>query len=254
MSGKILPIKFLKMWDNIPVQSKQKSSTMKKNTLPLFMTLFFISMSLPFILNSCKNLSKTQKGAAVGTVAGGAAGAVIGRSAGNTAMGAVIGAVVGGVAGAVIGKKMDKQAEEIKNEVPGVSVERVGEGIVLEFESKILFDYDRYAISLAARSNLDKLVLILNKYPDTDIQIHGHSDSKGSEKYNQTLSVNRASTVSDYLISKSIAASRLKTIGYGESQPKYSNESEEGRSQNRRVEFVITANEKMKKDAAEEVK
>ncbi len=201
------------------------------------------------LFSSCASLNKTQKGAGIGTVAGGAAGAVIGRISGNTAMGAVIGAAVGGVTGAVIGRKMDKQAEEIKNEVPGVKVDRVGEGIVIEFESNILFGFDNYALTAEAKENLGKLVTILTKYPDTDIAIHGHTDSKGSEAYNQKLSERRAKAVSNYLVSQNISSSRLTTIGFGESQPKYSNETADGLAKNRRVEFAITANEKMKAES-----
>lgn len=201
------------------------------------------------LFSGCSSLTKTQKGAGIGTVAGGAAGAVIGRAAGNTAMGTVIGAAVGGVSGAIIGRKMDKQAEEIKNEVPGVKVERVGEGIVVEFTSNILFGFDNYSLTSEAKGNLDKLVTILNKYPDTDISILGHTDSKGSNAYNQKLSERRAEAVSTYLASKNIASSRLTTKGFGETQPKYSNDTESGLAQNRRVEFAITANEKMIKEA-----
>jgi outer membrane protein OmpA-like peptidoglycan-associated protein len=209
-------------------------------------------MSLTFLYPACKSLSRTQKGAAVGTVAGGGAGAVIGRAAGNTAMGAVIGAVVGGVTGAVIGKKMDKQAEEIQREVPGVKVERVGEGIVVEFASSILFGFDNYNLTEDAKDGLKKLIVILDKYPDTDIEIHGHTDSKGSDNYNMTLSEKRAKAVASYLINNRVASSRIKTVGYGEKSPKYSNETEDGRSKNRRVEFAISANEKMKEDAKKE--
>jgi outer membrane protein OmpA-like peptidoglycan-associated protein len=207
---------------------------------------------VPFYFTACKSMTKTQKGAAVGTAAGGTAGAVIGRAAGNTAMGAVIGAVVGGVTGAVIGKQMDKQAKEIEEEVPGVKVERVGEGIVVEFESKILFGFDNSALTSEAKDGLSKLVTILNKYPDTDIEIHGHTDSKGTANYNQDLSVRRAKEVSTYLVANNIADKRIVIIGYGESKPKYANDTEEDRSKNRRVEFAITANEKMKADAKAE--
>ena len=202
-----------------------------------------------FLFTGCSSLTKTQKGAGIGTVAGGAAGAIIGRATGNTAMGTVIGAAVGGVSGAVIGRKMDKQAEEIKNEVPGVKVERVGEGIVVEFTSNILFGFDNSALTSEAKENLGKLVTILNKYPDTNIAIYGHTDSKGSNAYNQRLSEKRAEAVSDYLASRNIASNRLDTKGFGESQPKYSNDTESGLAQNRRVEFAITANEKMKQEA-----
>ena len=206
-------------------------------------------LSLALLVTSCASLSKAFKGGAIGTAAGGAAGAVIGRASGNTAMGAVIGATVGGVSGAIIGNKMDKQAAEIKKEVPGVNVERVGEGIVIEFTSDVLFGFDASNLKSDAKVNLDKLIEILNKYPDTNIEIHGHTDSKGSLEYNQALSERRASAVSGYLSSNDINSQRLKTIGYGELKPIYDNETADGRSHNRRVEFAITANEKMINDA-----
>jgi outer membrane protein OmpA-like peptidoglycan-associated protein len=197
-------------------------------------------------------MNKTQKGAVVGTAAGGTMGAVIGRASGNTALGAIIGAAVGGTAGAVIGNKMDKQAEEIQKTVPDARVERVGEGIVVEFSSNVLFGFDKSALSYEAKTNLDKLVKVLNSYGDTDIELQGHTDSKGSVSYNQNLSVERASAVSNYLSSKGISSSRLTIKGYGETLPKYTNETADGRSQNRRVEFMITANEKMRAEAEKE--
>lgn len=209
--------------------------------------LTFLSSAL--LVSGCASLSRSVKGGAIGTAAGGAAGAVIGRASGNTAMGAVIGATVGGVTGAIIGRQMDKQAAEIENEIPGVTVKRVGEGIVIEFTNNVLFGFDLYDLKPQAKENLDKLVIILNKYPDTNIEIHGHTDSKGSIKYNQSLSERRARTVSDYLISKQIASQRLTTIGFGEEKPVVSNETADGQDKNRRVEFAITANEKMIREA-----
>jgi outer membrane protein OmpA-like peptidoglycan-associated protein len=206
--------------------------------------ILMVVLSSALLFSGC-SLTRTQKGAGIGTVAGGAAGAVIGRASGNTAMGAVIGAAVGGVTGAIIGRQMDKQAEEIKNGIPGVKVERVGEGIVIEFTNEVLFGFDKYTLTSSAMGSLDKLVTILNKYPDTDIEIDGHTDSKGTTKYNQALSERRAKAVSDYLISKNITAQRLKSIGFGETSPISSNETADGRAKNRRVEFAITANEKM---------
>jgi outer membrane protein OmpA-like peptidoglycan-associated protein len=200
----------------------------------------------------CKTMNKSQKGAVIGTAGGAAAGAVIGKVAGNTALGAIIGAAVGGVTGAVIGRKMDKQAEEIKKEVPDADVVRVGEGIVIEFKSQILFGFDQSNLTTDARANLDKLIIILQKYPDTDIEVQGHTDSKGTIRYNESLSERRAAAVSYYLSGKSIVASRLTTNGFGETMPKYTNTTEEGQTQNRRVEFLISANEKMKADAAKE--
>ena len=214
---------------------------------------FLLSFSAAAILLAgCKNMNKTQKGAVIGTAGGAAMGAVIGKAAGNTALGAIIGATVGGVTGAIIGKKMDKQAKEIENDVPGAKVERVGEGIVVEFNEKILFGFDRADLSSAATRNLDKLSQILVKYPDTDIEIQGHTDNVGTENYNEGLSERRASAVTNYLKSKGVKSARLKPVGYGEAAPKYANTSEDGRTQNRRVEFLITANEKMKADAKRE--
>jgi outer membrane protein OmpA-like peptidoglycan-associated protein len=114
-------------------------------------------LSTIMIFGGCASWSKTQKGAVIGTAAGGAGGAVIGRASGNTALGAIIGAAVGGAAGAVIGNEMDKQAEEIKKTVPDANVERVGEGIVVEFNSNVLFGFDQSDLSDGAKSNLDKL-------------------------------------------------------------------------------------------------
>src|SRR5688572_23642713 len=211
-----------------------------------------IPISFIIIFSGCKSMNKTQKGAAIGTAGGAAAGAVIGRASGNTAMGAIIGATVGGVTGAVIGRKMDKQAEEIKNEVPGAQVERVGEGIVVEFNDKVLFAVDKADLSSAAESNLNELKDVLTKYPDTNIEIQGHTDSDGSDAHNNKLSNRRASSVASYLREKGVPSSRIVTKGFGETAPKYSNDSEDGKSQNRRVEFLITANEKMKSDAKKE--
>lgn len=203
-----------------------------------------------FLLAGCASMNKTTKGAAVGTAAGGAMGAVIGKATGNTALGAIIGATVGGATGAIIGREMDKQAAEIEQAVPDAKVERVGEGIVVEFSSAVLFGFDQSDLSADAKANLDKLVTVLNTYPETNIEVQGHTDSKGSENYNQNLSVKRAGSVSTYLGDKQIAATRIITKGFGETLPKYDNETDEGRAQNRRVEFLITANEKMIAEAA----
>lgn len=214
-----------------------------------FRMSLLVLLSAMLLFAGCSSWNKTQKGAVVGTTAGGAAGAVIGRASGNTALGAIIGAAVGGASGAVIGRQMDKQAEEIAKTVPDAKVERVGEGIVVEFNSSILFGFDKSGLSNDAKLNLDKLVTVLDNYADTNIEIQGHTDSKGSEAYNQDLSVQRTRKVSYYLTDKGINSDRLTIKGFGETLPKYENDTENGRSQNRRVEFLITANEKMKAEA-----
>lgn len=219
---------------------------MKKFRMSLLLVL-----SAAMLLGGCSTWNKTQKGAVIGTAAGGAAGAVIGKTAGNTALGAIIGAAVGGGAGAIIGRQMDKQAEEIKKNVPDAKVDRIGEGIVVEFSSNVLFAFDDSDLSDDAKMNLGKLVSVLETYPETNIEVQGHTDSKGSVAYNQNLSEQRARVASRYLTNSGISASRLNIVGFGESLPKYANDSSVGRTQNRKVEFLITANEKMKAEAEE---
>jgi outer membrane protein OmpA-like peptidoglycan-associated protein len=156
---------------------------------------FIVIMSAALIFAGCSSMKKTQKGAVIGAAGGGAAGAVVGKAAGNTALGAIIGVAVGGTAGAIIGNKMDKQAEEIAKTVPDAKVIRVEEGIVVEFSSAVLFGFDKSALTNDSKSSLNKLVTVLGSYPDTDIEIQGHTDSKGTSAYNQNLSVERAFAV-----------------------------------------------------------
>ena len=215
-------------------------------------TIIISLTALALVFSACHETKKSTKGAIIGGTGGAILGRIIGNAAGNKTLGTIIGAAVGGTVGAVIGNKMDKQAEEIKKDVPNAKVERVGEGIVIEFNSKILFGFDKSDLTADARKNLGDLVTILNKYPDTNIEIQGHTDSKGTEEYNQGLSGRRASAVAAYLTSSNISSGRVITKGFGETAPKYTNETEEGMAQNRRVEFLITANEKMKADAAKE--
>ena len=218
------------------------------------------ALSAGLIMSSCeavKNTSHTQRGAAVGVASGAVIGGVLGNNVGsgdNAVLGAIAGAVIGGVAGGVIGNRMDKQAEKIENTLPGAEVVRTQEGIqlILDEQSDVRFEYDRSDLTSTAQSNLDKLVNIFNEYPDTDILVVGFTDSKGSDEYNQGLSERRASSVLNYLKSKGISSSRLSSIGQGESNPRATNDTDAGRAQNRRVEFAITANEKMQKDALEE--
>jgi len=209
-------------------------------------------MAVVLLFSSCATMNKTQKGAAIGAAGGGLVGAAIGKASGNTALGTVLGAAVGGTAGTIIGHKMDKQAEAIQQSVPDAKVERVGEGISVEFDSSILFALNSYSLTPEAKTNLNKLVTVLNNYPDTNIEVQGHTDSSGSEEYNQKLSENRAGAVSSYLLQKGISGNRITANGYGELSPKYDNSTEVGRAQNRRVEFVITANDRMINEAQRE--
>lgn len=201
------------------------------------------------LITGCSSLTNTQKGAGIGAGAGAGIGALIGNKAGNTAVGAVIGGALGGVAGGLIGKKMDKQAAEIENSVPGAEVIKAGEGIIVKFDSGILFGFDKSDLMPQAKTNIQKLVTSLNENSDTDILVVGHTDNVGRSEYNLGLSDRRAASVRSYAIAQGLSASRIRTEGKGASEPIASNETEEGRAQNRRVEIVIVANDKMKAEA-----
>lgn len=197
----------------------------------------------------CASMSREQKGAVIGATGGAVLGGVIGKQAGNTALGAILGAAVGGAAGAYIGNYMDNQAAEIERDLDGATVERVGEGIKITFDSGILFAVGKSDLQGEARTNLTNLAGILNKYPDTSILIEGHTDATGSDESNLTLSRNRAQSVANYLESQQVAVPRFTIMGYGEAQPVATNDTAEGRQANRRVELAIMANDKLKKVA-----
>ncbi|HMU42920.1 MAG TPA: OmpA family protein [Ignavibacteriaceae bacterium] len=219
--------------------------TMKKIKIILLLS----SLAISVLIYGC-GASNTVKGGVIGGVSGGVVGGIIGDQLGNTVMGAIIGAAVGGTAGALIGNYMDKQAEEMQNDIEGAEIKRVGEGIKITFDSGILFATNSSTLEPQAKININKLAVILNKYPDTNILVTGHTDFDGTDEYNQALSERRAKSVSDYAMSQGIVSSRFSIIGLGETEPVASNETEDGKRQNRRVEIAIFANEDLK-DAAE---
>ena len=196
----------------------------------------------------CSSMNKSQKGAVIGATAGGVVGGVIGNQTGSTARGAIIGAVVGGAAGAIIGHKMDERAKVIEQNVPGATVERVGEGIQVTFPSGLLFDFDSYAVRSGAASNLNELAGSLSEYDDSNLMIVGHTDGVGSAQYNQELSEQRAASAARYLNGRGVSR-HIATAGLGEREPVASNETEAGRQQNRRVEVAIYASAALQEDA-----
>lgn len=223
---------------------------MKKIAILGISTLLVFS----FLFTSCEsvqNANNAQKGAGIGAVAGGVIGAIIGNNTGiGTAGGAAIGAAIGGGTGAVIGHSMDKQAREIDEALPSADVERVGEGIRLVLkEDAVRFDVNKSTLTAQAKANLDKLVPVFKEYGDTNIEIFGYTDNTGKPEYNLTLSQKRAESVKTYLVSKGLVVGRFKTSGHGIAEPIATNDTPEGRAQNRRVEFAITANDKMINDA-----
>ncbi|MBT9391769.1 OmpA family protein [Hymenobacter sp. NST-14] len=199
-----------------------------------------------------KPWSKTAKGAVLGGLGGAAGGAVLGRVVGGksgTAKGAIIGAAVGGAGGALIGRRMDKQAAELRREMAGATVERVGEGIKITFDSGLLFAKNSSALTAAARNNIQELAKTLIKYGDTNVIVEGHTDTSGSDAINNPLSQRRAQAVANYTQQQGVDASRFTVTGYGSKQPIADNSTEAGRVANRRVEVAIFANEKLKKAA-----
>ena len=219
-------------------------------TLKIKIAALSIAVAMTGILASgCDSLTKTQKGAAIGAGGGGVIGALVGKAAGNTALGAIIGGAVGGTAGALIGHKMDKQAAEIKQTVPGATVTRAGEGIIVNFSSGILFDTDKSDVKADAKTNLQNLATSLQNNPETNILIVGHTDNTGSDAHNMDLSIQRAQAVKSVIIGDNVSGSRLSIQGKGETEPIGDNNTVAGRAQNRRVEIVIVANEQMKNQA-----
>jgi len=206
------------------------------------------TLAASIFISGC-GASNAVKGGVIGGVGGGVVGGVIGDQLGNTVMGAIIGAAVGGTAGVLIGSYMDRQAEEMQKDIEGAKIERVGEGIKITFDSGILFETNSATLQTEAKTNISKLATILAKYPDTNILVTGHTDSDGTEEYNQILSEKRAKSVSDYTMGKGINSSRFSIIGLGENEPAASNETVDGKHLNRRVEIAIFANEDLKEAA-----
>ena len=211
------------------------------------------SLAMAIILSfsvSCtviQNSNKTQRGAAGGVAAGAIAGGLIG---GNI-WGALIGAAVGGAAGGLIGNHMDKEANKISEAVPGAEVKRVGEGIQIIFDDKsgVNFAFDSEALTEGAKKNLNAVAEIFIEFPDTKLMIEGHTDDAGSADYNMKLSKRRANAVVNYLESKGVQANRFEVAAFGETKPRFPNDTKENQAKNRRVEIGVAANQKMIDDA-----
>lgn len=221
--------------------------TIQKLSKPATLVLLFSTATLT---SGCESSSNAGRGAGIGATAGGIIGGIIGSETGSWAKGAILGAVIGGAAGAVIGDYMDKQAEEIRREVNGANVERVGEGIRVVFDTGLLFSTDSATLNAQSRYNIEKLARIVTRYADTNVVVEGHTDNTGSEATNQILSERRAESVASLLRTYGVYDHRISAIGYGETRPVATNETEAGRRLNRRVEVLIYANQELKRQAA----
>ncbi len=185
-----------------------------------------------------QKVSRTAIGAGGGALAGLLLGGLIGGKTGR-----IVGAGIGGVAGGVVGYQMDKQIRELKEKTDGTGVDVTptddGKAILVNLPDGVTFDVASYTLKPQFRTTLDQIAQNLNQYPNSLIDVYGHTDSTGSDAYNQTLSENRASTVGNYLSTHGVAASRIRSQGFGETMPVASNDTEDGRAKNRRVEIKI---------------
>ena len=211
-----------------------------------------VALLIPFTLAACASMSNTERGAVIGAAGGAAVGGAIGKATGSTARGAIIGAAVGGVAGAVIGRQMDQQAEELAADLEGADVERVGEGILINFPSGLLFDFDSSNLRTASRADLADLAASFSKYEGRELMIVGHTDATGTDSYNMDLSRRRSQATADYLMSRGVPSSRVRVVGRGEEEPVADNESADGRQLNRRVEIAMFATEEYRQEVERE--
>lgn len=201
-----------------------------------------VCAALTALLTSCASLDTQQKkgtaiGAGVGAGVGALLGQAIGRNKESTMIGAGIGAALGGVTGNQIGKYMDNQQQELQNVVASsnaASIQRSQDVLVATFKSETFFGFDSAKLLPAGYAEISRVATVLKKYDQTQIEVGGHTDSSGSEQYNLQLSQRRADAVKNALVQQGVSASRIRTIGYGESKPISSNPAA-----NRRVEITI---------------
>ena len=217
---------------------------------------FAAALCAALVFSGC-NMSNTAKGTAIGAGGGAALGAIIGHIAGNTAVGAAIGGAVGAGAGAIIGHKMDqakKEAEAVKNaQVEGIKDANGLDAVKVTFDSGILFATNKAELNAASKASLQQFANVLKENSDCDVAIIGHTDNTGSDAINNPLSVNRATSVSNYLKSLGVNHSQIKSVeGQGSTNPVADNSTAEGRKQNRRVEVYMYASQKMIKDAEQQ--
>ncbi len=202
----------------------------------------------------CASMTNTGKGALIGGGGGAAVGAGVGALIGGgkgAGIGAAIGTAVGAGAGALIGNKMDKQQKQLEQQLAeSATVEEVTDqnglqAIKVTFNGGILFPTGKYTLNASAKNDLSQFAVSLRDNPDTNVQIYGYTDNTGSYAVNETLSNNRAGAVRNYLVNSGVASNRITAVGIPMADYVASNETAEGRAQNRRVEVYISANQDM---------
>jgi len=229
---------------------------MKSHKIKNLKKLVYVGILL-ITLASCKSMKNAELGGFIGAAGGAIIGGVIGNNTGgDTELGAVIGGMIGATVGSIIGNQMDQQAKKIEEEMPSVAVQRVEEDINIVFDenSGVYFNTNKHDLNESSKETIKKLANILEEYPNSNILIEGHTDSVGKEESNFLLSKYRAQSVRDYLIDQGVDEQRFTVKYYGESQPKYDNETTEGKSKNRRVEVTISPNEELRRQAIAQIK
>jgi outer membrane protein OmpA-like peptidoglycan-associated protein len=212
-------------------------------------TSISVFLCIVLLLAGCaapETQTKTQKGAVYGAAGGAAAGAIVGQVISHdtkgTLIGAAIGAAVGGLGGAGVGKMMDDQERDMRKAVASseaASVSREGNLLAVTFKGDVTFDTNSTVLRPGLQSEINRVAGVLNQYPNTLVRVEGHTDSKGTDAYNMDLSNRRAMAVKYLLVQRGIADSRIEAVGYGETLPVATNDTEAGRQRNRRVEIKI---------------
>jgi len=209
-------------------------------------SLWIVMIGLLVLSGCAAPQTNTGKGAAYGAAGGAIAGAVLGQAIGRdtegTLLGAAAGAAVGAAAGAGVGQMMDRQEAEMRDALAAseaTAVRREGDLLAITLKGDVSFDLDSDIVRPGLYNELDRIAQIMIKYPQTSILVEGHTDSTGSESYNQQLSERRANSVKNLLIQRGVQAYRINILGYGESRPVATNATPEGRQMNRRVEIRI---------------
>ena len=208
-----------------------------------YVVLAFILIIIVLILAGCATFNRVQeeKGTLTTSSAGDVTGGIVGLDSSSTTRRAIIGAAAGGAAGLIIGRQMDQQAKEIRQRVAGATVERVGEGIEVTFASELLYSVDADQLRPAGEQNLRDLATTFDRYRDTDLLIIAHTESVGSERYNQELSERRARSVRDFFVMQGVPVDRLHSTGRGGREPLHATVTNDGRHPNQRIEVAIFA-------------
>ena len=209
---------------------------MKKTVGTLVVTMFAMGC-----ISADDPNRRTKQGAGVGAAAGAVIGGVVGNQSGNPRTGAAVGAAVGAGVGAAVGRRMDNQQRELE-QINGLEVSRTAEDeLAVVLKNDVLFDVNSNSLRSTSRDTLREIASVFNRYTDTSVIVEGHADSTGDTSHNQNLSERRAEAVSSYLVDQGVARSRISARGVGESSPRATNDTAEGRQLNRRVEIRVRA-------------